>query len=54
MALAGAEDHDEPSSPEEDDSALHALAAYERGQALSSSELKGDLGIARASRGPTP
>lgn len=45
-ALAGAADDDEPSSLEEDGSALHALAAYERGEALSPSELKSDLGIA--------
>ena len=45
-ALAAADADDEPSSPEEDDSARGALAAYERGEALSPSELKSDLGIA--------
>ena len=44
-ALAGAANDDEPSVPEEDDTARQALAAYERGEALSPSELKGDLGI---------
>ncbi len=45
-ALADAASDDEPSSPEEDDTARQALVAYQRGEALSPSELKSDLGIA--------
>jgi hypothetical protein len=45
-ALANAPVDDEPSSPDEDHSVRQALAAYERGGALSPSDLKRDLGIA--------
>lgn len=45
-ALANAASDDEPSSPHEDESARQALAAYERGEALSPSELKRDLDVA--------
>lgn len=44
-ALANAVDDDEPTSPQEDDSARRALVEYERGEALSPSELRRDLGI---------
>jgi peptidyl-tRNA hydrolase len=44
-ALANAANDDEPGSSHEDLSARQALAAYERGEALSPSGLKRDLGI---------
>lgn len=45
-ALANAASDDEPSSPQEEDTARQALAEYERGEALSPGEFRRDLGIA--------
>lgn len=46
QALAAAPADDEDSAPEEDAGARAALAEYERGEAISSDELKRDLGLA--------
>ena len=48
QALAAAPPDDEDSTPEEDSVTREALAAYERGEAISPVELKRDLGIAGA------
>jgi hypothetical protein len=45
QTLASAPVDDEPSSPVEDRSAQAALDAYHRGEAISSDELKRDLGM---------
>jgi hypothetical protein len=44
-ALASAPIDDEPSSPEEDASAVDALASYRRGEAISSEEMRRELGL---------
>lgn len=44
-ALASAPIDDEPSSAEEDASAAEALAAYRRGEAVSSDEMRRELGL---------
>jgi hypothetical protein len=44
-ALASAHTDDEPSDQDEDVSAADALAAYHRGEAVPSKELRGELGL---------
>jgi len=44
-ALASAPIDDEPSDPEEDASAAEALAAYRRGDAVSTEQLRGELDL---------
>jgi hypothetical protein len=44
-ALAAAPLDDEPTSEEEDRTAREAIAAYERGEAISADELKREMGI---------
>jgi hypothetical protein len=44
-ALASAPIDDEPSSPKEDASAVDALASYRRGEAISSEEMRRELGL---------
>jgi hypothetical protein len=46
QALGAAAPDDEPSGPQEDESARDALAAYQRGEATSAQEFKRDLGLA--------
>ncbi|MHB8471212.1 MAG: hypothetical protein ACYDCH_15890 [Gaiellaceae bacterium] len=46
QALAAAPSDDEESTPDEDATARDALVEYERGEAISSDELKRDLGLA--------
>lgn len=46
QALALARADDEVSTPDEDETALEALAEYQRGEAVSPDELKRDLGLA--------
>ena len=46
QALAAAPIDDEPSDHDEDASAREALAAYERGEAVSADELRRELGLA--------
>ncbi|HEX2393135.1 MAG TPA: hypothetical protein VHI77_09480 [Solirubrobacterales bacterium] len=45
QALAAAPIDNEPSSPEEDTSAVDALACYRRGEAVSSEEMRRELGL---------
>jgi hypothetical protein len=45
QALAAAPLDDEPSDPGEDASAGEALAAYRRGEGVSSGELRSELGL---------
>jgi hypothetical protein len=44
-ALASAPIDDEPPDPEEDASAAEALAAYRRGDAVSTEQLRGELDL---------
>lgn len=44
-ALASAPIDDEPSDPGEDASAAEALAAYRRGEAVSTEQLRGELDL---------
>jgi hypothetical protein len=46
QALAAAPADDEGSTPAEDEASREALAAYQRGEAISPDELKRDLGLA--------